>query len=75
MINPKPLPAERAFSLASVIRSYGFGNTLEAVVYRLDKLSAELGLDQERELGWTVAQTIAWSFDYKHQEYYYETAE
>jgi streptomycin 6-kinase len=32
-------------------------------VYRLDRLSAELGVDRERARLWTLAQTVAWSFD------------
>ncbi|MEP0235499.1 aminoglycoside phosphotransferase family protein [Roseibium sp.] len=62
-IDPKPLVGERAFSIAPVVRSFEFGHTKEATLYRLDRLSDELGLDRERALGWTVAQTMAWSFD------------
>jgi streptomycin 6-kinase len=31
------------------------------VLHRLDRLTSELGLDRDRALGWTVAQTVAWS--------------
>jgi hypothetical protein len=30
------------------------------MLYRLDRL-AELGLDRERMIGWTIVQTTAWS--------------
>jgi streptomycin 6-kinase len=30
-------------------------------LYRLDRLCSELELDRDRALGWTVAQTMAWS--------------
>ncbi|MBD8877597.1 aminoglycoside phosphotransferase family protein [Roseibium polysiphoniae] len=62
-IDPKPLVGERAFSIAPLVRSFEFGHTKEATLYRLDRLSDELGLDRKRALGWTVAQTMAWSFD------------
>ena len=32
-------------------------------LYRLDRLTSELGLDRERARGWTIGQTIAWSLD------------
>jgi streptomycin 6-kinase len=30
---------------------------------RLERVSAELGLDRERVRMWTVAHTLAWGFD------------
>jgi hypothetical protein len=33
------------------------------VLYRLDRLCADLDLDRDRALGWTIAQTVAWSTD------------
>ena len=30
---------------------------------RFDRLTSELGLDHDRARGWTIGQTIAWSFD------------
>jgi streptomycin 6-kinase len=30
-------------------------------VYRLDRLTSELGLDRERARWWTIGQTLAWS--------------
>jgi hypothetical protein len=63
VIDPKPLTAEREFSLAPIIRSFEFGHSRRKVVHRLDRLSAELQLDQDRVRQWVIAQTIAWSFD------------
>jgi streptomycin 6-kinase len=33
------------------------------VLRRLDRVSAELGLDRERVRLWTIAHTVAWGFD------------
>jgi streptomycin 6-kinase len=73
-IDPKPLLAEREFSLAPVIRSFEFGHTRAAVIERLDRLSAGLRLDRERVRGWTIAQTVAWSFSSGFANRHYETA-
>ncbi|HYA09708.1 MAG TPA: aminoglycoside phosphotransferase family protein [Gaiellaceae bacterium] len=61
VIDPKPLAGERAFSAASIVRSHELGHSKRDVLYRLDRLCAELGLDRERARGWTIAQTVAWS--------------
>ncbi|HEY8706002.1 MAG TPA: aminoglycoside phosphotransferase family protein [Gaiellaceae bacterium] len=61
VIDPKPLAGEREFSVAPIVRSDELGHSKRAVLQRLDRLTAELGLDRERALGWTVAQTVAWS--------------
>jgi streptomycin 6-kinase len=61
VIDPKPLSAEREFSAASIVRSFELGHSKRDVLHRLDRLCGELGLDRERALGWTVAQTVAWS--------------
>jgi streptomycin 6-kinase len=74
VIDPKPLAAERAFSPAPIIRSFEFGHTQAAVIYRLDRLSVELGLDRKRVCRWAIAQTVAWSFDSAYAERHYETA-
>jgi streptomycin 6-kinase len=63
VIDPKPLVGERAFAAAPIIRSYELGNDEASVRRRLDRLSAELGLDRERARLWTIAQTVAWSMD------------
>jgi streptomycin 6-kinase len=31
------------------------------VLGRLDRLTAELGLDRDRARGWTIGQTVAWA--------------
>ncbi|MEP3045301.1 MAG: aminoglycoside phosphotransferase family protein [Roseibium sp.] len=61
-IDPKPLVGEKAFSLAPIVRGFEFGQTKEATLWRLDGLSAELGINRERARGWTVAQSMAWGF-------------
>jgi streptomycin 6-kinase len=61
VIDPKPLAGEREFSAASIVRSFELGHSKRDALYRLDRLTAELGLDRERARGWTIAQTVAWS--------------
>jgi streptomycin 6-kinase len=60
-IDPKPLSAEREFSVAPIVRSTELGVGRREALRRLDRLTAELGLDRERALGWTIVQTAAWS--------------
>jgi streptomycin 6-kinase len=60
-IDPKPLVGEREFALASIIRSFELGGTRRDVLYRLERLSADLGLDRERARGWAVGQTLGWA--------------
>jgi len=60
-IDPKPLAGERELSLVPIVRSMELGHSKRAVLNRLDRLTSELGLDRDRTLGWTVAQTVAWS--------------
>jgi streptomycin 6-kinase len=61
VIDPKPLSGEREFAVAPIVRSSELGHSRRDVLYRLDRLTAELGLDRERARGWTIAQTAAWS--------------
>ncbi len=63
LIDPKPLAGEREFGIAATVRGRELGHSREAVVHRLDRLTAELHLDRERARGWALAQTIAWAFD------------
>jgi streptomycin 6-kinase len=63
VIDPKPLAGEREFAVAPIVRGSELGYSKRDVVYRLDRLCAELGLDRERARGWTIAQTVAWSGD------------
>ena len=74
VIDPKPLRGEREFALAPIIRSFEFGHLESATRSRLDRLSSELGMDRARVLGWTVAQTMAWSFESTFREHHHETA-
>ncbi len=60
-IDPKPLVGEREFSVAPIVRSWELGHSKERVLGRLDRLTADLGLDRERARLWTIAQTVAWS--------------
>jgi streptomycin 6-kinase len=60
-IDPKPVAAERELGVASIVRSNELGHSKRDVLYRLDRLCAEIGVDRERSIGWTVAHTVAWS--------------
>jgi streptomycin 6-kinase len=60
-IDPKPLVGEREFAVAPIVRSFELGGTKRDAMHRLDRLTAELGLDRERALWWTIGQTLAWS--------------
>ncbi len=62
-IDPKPLLADREFSLAPIIRSNEFGHSRDLVIGRLDRLSGELGLDRDRARRWCFGQTVAWSIE------------
>ncbi|MCU1371882.1 MAG: aminoglycoside phosphotransferase [Ilumatobacteraceae bacterium] len=73
-IDPKPLTGEREFSCAPIIRSFEFGHSEQQVMGRLDRLSAELGLDHERVQGWAIAQTMAWSFSSAYAAMHFATA-
>ena len=73
VIDPKPLRGEREFALAPIIRSFEFGHSERATRSRLDRLSSELGLNRDRVLGWTVAQTMAWSFESGFRDHHHET--
>jgi len=59
-IDPKPLVGEKAFGLASVIRSAELGHSKEKVIGRLDWLSQELDIDRERARKWAIVQTFVW---------------
>jgi streptomycin 6-kinase len=62
-IDPKPLVGEREFGVAPIVRSFELGHSKRDVLYRFDRLTAELGLDRERARGWTIGQTVAWTSD------------
>lgn len=63
VIDPKPLIGEREFAVAPIVRSFELGHSKRDALYRLDRLTSELGLDRERARGWTIGQTMAWAFD------------
>ena len=62
VIDPKPLAGDRELGLAPIVRSYELGHSRAAVLHRLDRLSAELGVDRGRARAWALAQTVAWAF-------------
>jgi streptomycin 6-kinase len=74
VIDPKPLLGEREFALAPVVRSFEFGAGRREVQHRLDRLTAELGLDRERARLWCLAQTVAWSIGSDYLPRHIETA-
>jgi streptomycin 6-kinase len=74
VIDPKPVAAERELSVAPIVRSDELGDSRRDVLYRLDRLTAELGLDRERARGWTIAQTVAWSGGSDYIETHLQTA-
>jgi len=63
VVDPTPLIGEREFSLAPIVRSDELGGKRTDVLYRLDRLTSDLGLDKERARWWTIGQTLAWSTD------------
>jgi streptomycin 6-kinase len=75
VIDPKPLAAEREFAVAPIVRSCELGRSKRDVLYRLDRICADLGLDRERARGWTIAQTIAWSGGSDYVETHMEAVE
>ena len=72
-IDPKPLAGEREFGIAPIVRSFELGHSRRDVLYRFDRLTSELGLDRERARGWTIGQTIAWSFDSEYHPTHIES--
>lgn len=63
VIDPKPLLGEREIGIAALVRGGELGEGRRSVEYRLDRLTADLGLDRERARRWTLAQTLAWGID------------
>jgi streptomycin 6-kinase len=63
VIDPKPLAGEREFGVAPIARSSELGHDPALVEHRLHRLTRELNLDHDRARGWTIAQTLAWSFE------------
>jgi streptomycin 6-kinase len=73
VIDPKPLVGERELSVAPIVRSFELGHSKRDALYRLDRLTSELGLDRERARGWTIGQTMAWAFDSAYIDTHIET--
>ena len=73
VIDPKPLIGEREFAVAPIVRSFELGESKRDVLYRLDRLTSDLGLDRDRARGWTIGQTMAWAFDSDYSETHLET--
>ena len=63
MIDPKPLVGERAFGIAAFVRGPELGRGRAPLLHRLDRLTADLGIDRERARGWCLAHTLAWAVD------------
>ena len=61
VIDPKPLAGEREFGVAAIVRGDELGEGLTNVRHRLNRLTAELGLDRNRTRAWAMAQTLAWA--------------
>jgi streptomycin 6-kinase len=74
VIDPKPLAGEQEFGIAALVRGFELGHSRAHVLHRLDRLTAELGLDRDRARLWALGQTIAWCFDSSYQPTHVETA-
>ncbi len=74
VIDPKPLAGEREFCVAPIVRSFELGHSKRDVLHRFDRLTSELGLDRERARGWTIAQTVAWTWNSHYHARHVETA-
>jgi streptomycin 6-kinase len=74
VIDPTPLIGEREFALAPITRSDELGGTRADALYRLERLTSELGLDKERARWWTIGQTLAWSTDTSRYPQHLEVA-
>jgi streptomycin 6-kinase len=73
VIDPKPLIGEREFAVAPIVRSFELGHNKRDTLYRLDRLTSELGLDRDRARGWTIGQTMAWAFESEYIPTHLET--
>jgi len=73
VIDPKPLIGEREFAVAPIVRSFELGHSKRDALYRLDRLTSELGLDRDRARAWTIGQTMAWAFDSEYIPTHLET--
>lgn len=75
VIDPKPLAGEREFTLAPIVRSAELGGgERKELIYRLDRITDEFGLDRERARLWTLGQSVAWCFDSAYISWHVEVA-
>jgi streptomycin 6-kinase len=74
VIDPKPLLGEREFAVAPIARSFELGHSKKAMLHRFDRVTSELGLDRERARGWTIAQTVAWTYNSTYHPRHVDTA-
>jgi streptomycin 6-kinase len=68
VIDPKPIAAERDFTLVAMVRDrkedvLAGARPADRIRRRLDRLSSDLEIDRERVRGWTLAHTITWGFE------------
>jgi streptomycin 6-kinase len=59
-IDPKPIVAEPAFDVASLLRDRRWSIDRAIIQRRLDLLAAELDLDRDRMQGWGLAHARHW---------------
>ena len=66
-------PCEREFAVAPIVRSFELGHSRRDALYRLDRVTSDLGLDRERARGWTIGQTMAWGFESEYHPTHLQT--
>jgi streptomycin 6-kinase len=59
-IDPKPIVAEPAFDVASLLRDRRWSIDRAIIQRRLDLLAAELDLDRDRMQGWGLVHALHW---------------
>jgi streptomycin 6-kinase len=59
-IDPKPIVAEPAFDVASLLRDRRWSIERAIIQRRLDLLAAELDLDRDRMQGWGLVHALHW---------------
>jgi streptomycin 6-kinase len=59
-IDPKPVVAEPAFDVASLLRDRRWSIGRATIQRRLDLLAAELDLDRDRMQGWGLVHALHW---------------
>jgi streptomycin 6-kinase len=60
-IDPKPIVAEPAFDVASLLRDRRWSIDRGIISRRLDLLAAELDLDRDRMQGWGLVHALHWA--------------